>query len=136
MEHRPGAPSSWPGERAVSTTSPTTCARRQPRRWRRSWQTLRPRDLARIAERAAGEDIGFLLNSAEINGYVPFAELEPPLLRKVLDVNVLDVNVLDVNVLAVTVLTHAAVPAMRAASRRTARHTYTDDIALLLLRNQ
>ncbi|MFC7983464.1 hypothetical protein [Streptomyces sp. NPDC057336] len=43
---------------------------------------------------------------------------------------------LDVNVLAVTVLTHAAVPAMRAASRRTARHTYTDDIALLVLRDQ
>ncbi|OKI74469.1 SDR family NAD(P)-dependent oxidoreductase [Streptomyces sp. CB02414] len=61
-----------------------------------------PGDLARIAERAAGEDIGFLLNNAGINGYGPFAELEPPLLRKVLDVNVL----------AVTVLTHAAVPAM------------------------
>ncbi|MFH8242806.1 SDR family NAD(P)-dependent oxidoreductase [Streptomyces sp. NPDC018321] len=61
-----------------------------------------PGDLARIAERAAGEDIGFLLNNAGINGYGPFAELEPPLLRKVLDVNVL----------AVTVLTHAAVPTM------------------------
>ncbi|GGQ10392.1 SDR family NAD(P)-dependent oxidoreductase [Streptomyces mutabilis] len=59
-------------------------------------------DLARVAERAAGEDIGFLLNNAGINGYGPFAELDPRLLRKVLDVNVL----------AVTVLARAAAPAM------------------------
>lgn len=61
-----------------------------------------PEDLARVTERAAGDDIGFLLNNAGINGYGPFAELAPPLLRKVLDINVL----------AVTVLARAAVPAM------------------------
>ncbi|MFD5296706.1 SDR family NAD(P)-dependent oxidoreductase [Streptomyces mutabilis] len=61
-----------------------------------------PEDLARVTERAAGDDIGFLLNNAGINGYGPFAELDPPLLRKVIDINVL----------AVTVLARAAVPAM------------------------
>ncbi|KAA0939296.1 SDR family NAD(P)-dependent oxidoreductase [Streptomyces apricus] len=61
-----------------------------------------PGDLARVARRAAGDDIGFLLNNAGINGYGPFAELEPDLMAKVLAVNVL----------AVTTLARAAVPAM------------------------
>ncbi|MEW2264895.1 hypothetical protein ACGF5T_29210 [Streptomyces sp. NPDC047853] len=63
-----------------------------------------PGDLARVAERAAGGDIGFVLNNAGINGYGPFAALAPELLRKVLDLNVL----------AVTVPARAAVPAMPA----------------------
>ncbi|GAA3501794.1 SDR family NAD(P)-dependent oxidoreductase [Streptomyces prasinosporus] len=61
-----------------------------------------PADLARVARRAAGDDIGFLLNNAGINGYGPFAGLEPELMTKVLGVNVL----------AVTALARAAVPAM------------------------
>ncbi|WP_416530037.1 SDR family NAD(P)-dependent oxidoreductase [Streptomyces coelicoflavus] len=68
-----------------------------------------PDDLARVAGRAAGEDIGFVLNNAGINGYGPFAALEPSLLRKVLDVNVL----------AVTALARAAVPGMLARGRGT-----------------
>ncbi|GGU66150.1 SDR family NAD(P)-dependent oxidoreductase [Streptomyces daghestanicus] len=61
-----------------------------------------PADLARVAERAAGDDIGFLLNNAGINGYGPFAGLELELMAKVLGVNVV----------ALTALTRAAVPAM------------------------
>lgn len=61
-----------------------------------------PGDLARVARRAADDDIGFLLNNAGINGYGPFARLEPELMTKVLAVNVL----------AVTALTRACVPAM------------------------
>ncbi|MFD7712541.1 SDR family NAD(P)-dependent oxidoreductase [Streptomyces sp. NPDC059786] len=61
-----------------------------------------PGDLARVAERAAAGDIGFLLNNAGINGYGPFAELEPELL----------VKILNVNVLAVTALTRAVVTGM------------------------
>lgn len=61
-----------------------------------------PAGLARVAALAADGDIGFLLNNAGINGYGPFAELEPELMTKVLNVNVL----------AVTALTRAVVPAM------------------------
>ncbi|CAM5335275.1 SDR family NAD(P)-dependent oxidoreductase [Streptomyces fumanus] len=68
-----------------------------------------PDDLTRVAERAAGEDIGFLLNNAGINGYGPFAELEPDLMAKVLTVNVV----------AVTALTRAVVPAMLERGRGT-----------------
>ncbi|MFF7552291.1 SDR family NAD(P)-dependent oxidoreductase [Streptomyces olivaceus] len=68
-----------------------------------------PADLARVADRAAGDDIGFLLNNAGINGYGPFTDLDPALLRKVLDVNVL----------AVTVLARSAVAAMRERGRGT-----------------
>ncbi|MGP2440378.1 SDR family NAD(P)-dependent oxidoreductase [Streptomyces sp. JW3] len=68
-----------------------------------------PADLARVARRAAGDDIGFLLNNAGINGYGPFARLEPELLTKVLGVNVL----------AVTALTRAVVPAMLDRGRGT-----------------
>lgn len=68
-----------------------------------------PDDLARVARRAAGDDVAFLLNNAGINGYGPFARLEPELMTKVLGVNVL----------AVTALTRAAVPAMLERGRGT-----------------
>ncbi|GGX89742.1 short-chain dehydrogenase [Streptomyces minutiscleroticus] len=61
-----------------------------------------PEDLARVVARVAAGDVGFLLNNAGINGYGPFAALDPDLLAKVVNVNVL----------AVTALTRAAVPAM------------------------
>ncbi|MFB0621091.1 SDR family NAD(P)-dependent oxidoreductase [Streptomyces sp. AGS-58] len=62
----------------------------------------RPADLARVAERVAGEDVDLVVNNAGINGYGPFAEVDPALLGKVLEVNVV----------APTVLTRAAVPGM------------------------
>ncbi|MFC8373701.1 SDR family NAD(P)-dependent oxidoreductase [Streptomyces sp. NPDC057239] len=69
-----------------------------------------PGDLARVTRRAAaGDDIGFLLNNAGINGYGPFAGLEPELMTKILDLNVL----------AVTALTRAAVPGMLERGRGT-----------------
>ncbi|MDQ0815108.1 short-subunit dehydrogenase [Streptomyces sp. B3I7] len=68
-----------------------------------------PDDLARVVERVARGDVGFLLNNAGINGYGPFAGLEPALMAEVLHVNVL----------AVTALTRAAVPAMLELGRGT-----------------
>ncbi|MFG3151659.1 SDR family NAD(P)-dependent oxidoreductase [Streptomyces sp. NPDC048219] len=68
-----------------------------------------PAGLERVARRAAGEDIGFLLNNAGINGYGPFAGLEPDLMAKVLHINVL----------AVTALARAAVPGMLERGRGT-----------------
>ncbi|MGW4560880.1 SDR family NAD(P)-dependent oxidoreductase [Streptomyces sp. NPDC004561] len=61
-------------------------------------------DLAKIAERVAGPDVALLVNNAGINGYGPFAEVDPALQTKVLDVNVV----------APTVLTRAAVAPMLA----------------------
>ncbi|WP_344860541.1 SDR family oxidoreductase [Planomonospora alba] len=61
-----------------------------------------PGDLSRVVERAAARDVGFLLNNAGINGYGPFADLDPPLMARVLDVNVV----------ALTTLTRAVVPGM------------------------
>ncbi|MEU1465412.1 SDR family oxidoreductase [Streptomyces sp. NPDC005727] len=61
-------------------------------------------DLARVAERVAGDDVALLVNNAGINGYGPFAEADPALLAKVIDVNVV----------APTVLTRAALPGMMA----------------------
>ncbi|MFI2780820.1 SDR family NAD(P)-dependent oxidoreductase [Streptomyces sp. ALB3] len=61
-----------------------------------------PEGLGRVVERAGQDDIGFLCNNAGINGYGPFAALEPGLMAKVLNVNVL----------AVTALARAAVPGM------------------------
>ncbi|MFD0475810.1 SDR family NAD(P)-dependent oxidoreductase [Nonomuraea thailandensis] len=61
-----------------------------------------PADLARVAERAAARDVGFLLNNAGINGFGPFGALDPSLMAKVLDLNVV----------ALTVLTRAALPGM------------------------
>lgn len=68
-----------------------------------------PDDLARVVRRAADGDVGFLLNNAGINGYGPFAELEPQLMTKVVDINVR----------AVTALTRAALPAMLQQGRGT-----------------
>jgi short-subunit dehydrogenase len=61
-----------------------------------------PADLARVAERAAGEDVTLLLNNAGINGYGLFAETDPGLLAKVVGLNVT----------ALTVLARAALPGM------------------------
>lgn len=66
-----------------------------------------PEDLARIAERAAADDVDLLVNNAGINGYGPFAEVDPALQTKVLALNVT----------APTVLTRAAVPGMLARGR-------------------
>src|SRR4051794_37256566 len=48
----------------------------------------RPDDLARVAERAAADDVDLLVNNAGINGYGPFAEIDPAVLTGVLAVNV------------------------------------------------
>ncbi|CQR65616.1 SDR family NAD(P)-dependent oxidoreductase [Streptomyces leeuwenhoekii] len=66
-----------------------------------------PADLVRVAERVSGSDVDLLVNNAGINGYGPFAEVDPALLGKVLDVNVV----------ALTVLTRAAVPGMLGRGR-------------------
>ncbi|MGC9438371.1 SDR family NAD(P)-dependent oxidoreductase [Streptomyces sp. WG5] len=68
-----------------------------------------PDDVARVARRAADDGVGFLLNNAGINGYGPFAGLDPGLMTKVLHVNVL----------AVTALARAVVPAMLERGRGT-----------------
>jgi short-subunit dehydrogenase len=61
-----------------------------------------PGDLSRVAERAAGGDVTLLVNNAGINGYGPFAEIDPAVLA----------GVLAVNVTAPAVLTRAAIPGM------------------------
>ncbi|MGW0082881.1 SDR family NAD(P)-dependent oxidoreductase [Streptomyces sp. NPDC003393] len=61
-------------------------------------------DLARVADRVAADDVELLVNNAGINGYGHFAEVDPALLTKVIDVNVV----------TPTVLTRAAVPHMLA----------------------
>ncbi|MGV9354514.1 SDR family NAD(P)-dependent oxidoreductase [Streptomyces misionensis] len=67
----------------------------------------RSSDLTRVAERVAADDVALLVNNAGINGYGSFAEVDPALLTKVIDVNVV----------APTVLTRAAVPGMVARGR-------------------
>ncbi|MEW2288567.1 SDR family oxidoreductase [Streptomyces sp. NPDC047841] len=64
-------------------------------------------DLDRVARRAAGDDVGLLVNNAGINGYGPFAETDAALLEKVTAVNVV----------ALTRLARAAVPGMLARGR-------------------
>ncbi|MEU6388123.1 SDR family oxidoreductase [Streptomyces sp. NPDC046939] len=66
-------------------------------------------DLDRVVARAAGDDIGMVVNNAGINGYGPFAETDPALLEKVIAVNVV----------AVTRIARAAVPGMLARGRGT-----------------
>src|SRR3954451_13266208 len=61
-------------------------------------------DLARVAERAARDDVTLLVNNAGINGYGPFAEIDPEVLAAVLAVNVT----------APAVLARAALPGMLA----------------------
>ncbi|MFD1830961.1 SDR family NAD(P)-dependent oxidoreductase [Streptomyces desertarenae] len=62
----------------------------------------REEDLARVAGRVAGGDVDLLVNNAGVNGYGPFAEVDPGLLARVVAVNTL----------APTVLARAAVPGM------------------------
>ncbi|MTE22255.1 SDR family NAD(P)-dependent oxidoreductase [Streptomyces sp. TRM43335] len=59
-------------------------------------------DLARVADRIVRREVDLLVNNAGINGYGPFAEVDPGLLARVVTVNTL----------APTVLTRAAVPGM------------------------
>jgi short-subunit dehydrogenase len=62
----------------------------------------RDEDLDRVAREVAGDDVALLVNNAGINGYGPFAEVDPDLVRRVLAVNVG----------APTTLTRAALPGM------------------------
>ncbi|MFC8841742.1 SDR family NAD(P)-dependent oxidoreductase [Streptomyces griseoincarnatus] len=66
-----------------------------------------PRDLSRVVERASGDDVDLVVNNAGINGYGPFAEVDPDLLTRVVNVNAV----------ALTALTRAAVPGMLARGR-------------------
>ncbi|MFD6033436.1 SDR family NAD(P)-dependent oxidoreductase [Streptomyces griseoincarnatus] len=66
-----------------------------------------PEDLSRVVERASGDDVDLVVNNAGINGYGPFAEVDPDLLTRVVNVNVV----------ALTALTRAAVPGMLARGR-------------------
>jgi short-subunit dehydrogenase len=67
----------------------------------------RPADLDQVAERVADSDVDLLVNAAGINGYGLFAEVDPPLLAKVIQVNVT----------APTLLARTAVPGMLARGR-------------------
>jgi short-subunit dehydrogenase len=60
------------------------------------------RDVGRVAERVAADDVTLLVNNAGINGYGPFGEVDEGLLTKVITLNVT----------VPTVLTRAAVPRM------------------------
>lgn len=63
-----------------------------------------PEDLLRVAQRAAGDDVDLLVNNAGINGYGPFADVDPAILAQVVALNVT----------APLALTRAAVPGMLA----------------------
>lgn len=64
-------------------------------------------DLGRVAAAVAEDDVDLLVNNAGVNGYGPFAEVEPDLAQRVLTVNVT----------APTLLTRAALPGMLARGR-------------------
>jgi uncharacterized protein len=64
-------------------------------------------DVARVADRVAGEDVDLLVNNAGLSGYGPFAEVEPAVLAAVVRVNAL----------VPTLLSRAAVPGMIARGR-------------------
>ncbi|MFI9339000.1 SDR family NAD(P)-dependent oxidoreductase [Streptomyces althioticus] len=66
-----------------------------------------PEDLSRVVERSSGDDVDLVVNNAGINGYGTFAEVDPDLLTRVVNVNVV----------ALTALTRAAVPGMLARGR-------------------
>ncbi|MEZ0162258.1 SDR family NAD(P)-dependent oxidoreductase [Streptomyces griseorubens] len=66
-----------------------------------------PEDLSRVVERSSGDDVDLVVNNAGINGYGMFAEVDPDLLTRVVNVNVV----------ALTALTRAAVPGMLARGR-------------------
>jgi short-subunit dehydrogenase len=59
-------------------------------------------DVARVAERAAGDDITLVVNNAGINGYGPFAEVDPNVIA----------HVIAVNVTAPTLIARGALPGM------------------------
>src|SRR3954452_3426902 len=61
-------------------------------------------DLKRVAERAAADDVTLLVNNAGINGYGPFAEVDPGLLAPVVPLHVT----------APVLLARAALPGMLA----------------------
>lgn len=66
-----------------------------------------PAGLAAATERAAGDDVEVLVNSAGINGYGPFAEADPAVLGAVLALNVT----------ATVQLSRAALPGLLARGR-------------------
>jgi short-subunit dehydrogenase len=65
--------------------------------------------VARVAQRAAADDVGMLVNNAGINGYAPFAEVDPDIVTKVIAVNVT----------APALLSRAALPGMLARGEGT-----------------
>lgn len=71
-----------------------------------------PEDLSRVVERSSGDDVDLVVNNAGINGYGMFAEVDPDLLTRVVNVNVV----------ALTALTGPPCPACwRAAGGRDQR---------------
>lgn len=64
----------------------------------------RPADVARVAERAAADDVAVLVNNAAISGYAPFAEADLVVLAQVVALNVT----------APVLLARAALPGMLA----------------------
>lgn len=66
-----------------------------------------PAGLARVVQRAAGDDIAMLVNNAGINGYAPFAEIDPEVAARVIALNVT----------APALLTRAAIPGKLARGR-------------------
>jgi short-subunit dehydrogenase len=61
-----------------------------------------PAQLARVEQRAEGEDVTMLVNCAGINGYSPFGDIAPDIAAKVIAVNVT----------ALALLSRAALPGM------------------------
>lgn len=59
-------------------------------------------DIARVAERASGEDISLVVNNAGIGGYGPYAEVDPELLE----------GLVRLHILAPMLATRAAMPGM------------------------
>lgn len=45
------------------------------------------KDLQRVVERAAADDVAMLVNNAGINGYAPFVEVDPEIVAKVIALN-------------------------------------------------
>jgi short-subunit dehydrogenase len=68
-----------------------------------------PDGLARVAERAAADDVAVLVNNAGINGYAPFPEVEPRIVERVVALNVT----------APALLSRAVVPGMLARGEGT-----------------
>jgi hypothetical protein len=64
-------------------------------------------DIQRVAQRAAGEDMGLLINNAGIGGYGPFVEADPALLEQLVRLHIL----------APMLATRSALPGMLARGR-------------------